>query len=199
MRAVAGGRPVFGGAVLSQAPAAEGDRGVTLVTAAAGAAAGAAGAATGAAGGATGGAARGADPKSGDGGKSDPAARDVDDKLADAKARALEVNAHLEHWGDRRALWASAILISLDAPFKSAARRINRFSPLLARILLNGAYFRAIFGLAAIALPLLAIDFGILGVVSVGGLLIPPPLWVLIALTVLGVLDTFAGGVLCVV
>jgi hypothetical protein len=115
------------------------------------------------------------------------------DDLTKAKSAMADVQRDILSWGDQRAIWASAILVSLDNFFPSVSNAISKFSPLLARVISNGAYLRALFGLPSIIVPILAVDIGILGVASVGGLLVPPPFWILAGLAILGMLDALAG------
>lgn len=171
---------------------------VTLVSAAASAAAGAAGAAAGsagAAGGAAGGAARGGGGEGGRGSdaKEEMKAQQELREMTKAKSAAAEVGAGFERWGDRQPIWQIGLIIALDNPFRRTITTIAPFSPLLSKFFADGAYLRAMLGSFSVILPILAAIFGALGVVSTHGLILPPPVWVLAALAVVGVLDVFAG------
>lgn len=89
--------------------------------------------------------------------------------------------------------WPGTVLvdrISRDAPAAVAAR-----SPLLARVINDAGYLRAMFGATSVLLPLSGAALGYLAVVDVGGQALPPSFAIVVVLAVLGVFDALAGVV----
>lgn len=68
-------------------------------------------------------------------------------------------------------------------------------SPLLARLAVDGAHLRAMFGALWVVAPALGAILGALATYESGGRPISPPLWMLIAGAVLTTLDAFSGAV----
>jgi hypothetical protein len=89
--------------------------------------------------------------------------------------------------------------IPLTDVIDAAAHRIGlslaRFSPLIARLVADSTYLRAMIGSIAVFLPLLGIGLGVLGVQDVSGQVLVPSLFLLCAITLLGTLDALAGAV----
>ena len=68
-------------------------------------------------------------------------------------------------------------------------------SPLLARIIGDGAPVRAMTGILSLLLPIAAVVLGIWSAISTGGIAEPPVIGVLIALIVIGVVDALAASI----
>jgi hypothetical protein len=68
-------------------------------------------------------------------------------------------------------------------------------SPLLARLAVDGAHLRAVFGSLWMLAPAIGAILGVLATNASGGRPIAPPLWILIAGAVLTTIDAFAGAV----
>lgn len=83
----------------------------------------------------------------------------------------------------------------LDKPSHDATLAIAPFSPLLSRLINDGAYLRAMIGTLSTVLPFISILLGLIGVVANGSVLLPPPAVVMLALAVIGVFDALAGFV----
>jgi hypothetical protein len=95
--------------------------------------------------------------------------------------------------GDRSATFkapgrAFADRISLRLPNRLAA-----FSPLLARVMNDGSYLRAIFGALGLLVPIAGLALGILGAINIGYQALPPATGLTIAIIVLGIADVLAG------
>jgi hypothetical protein len=110
----------------------------------------------------------------------------ADEGLASTRAVAAER-------GDRSWTWRSPGTRRLDrisrrGPFLLAPR-----SPLLARVLNDAGYLRAMFGAASVLLPLAGVVLGALAVADVGGQALPPTVAIAVGLAVLGVFDALAG------
>ncbi len=71
--------------------------------------------------------------------------------------------------------------------------RVGRLSPLLARVLIDSSYLRAMLGSVALLFPALGVVLGVLATGTTHGHALPPTVGLLTALAVLGVLDAFAG------
>lgn len=97
-------------------------------------------------------------------------------------------------WGDALAWWSSPFMTVLDRISVAATEYTSRISPVLSRIINDGAYLRAMFG-GGMALPYIAAF--VLGAVSVDGsadgLASAGNVATLSVVLVLGTLDAFAG------
>ena len=71
--------------------------------------------------------------------------------------------------------------------------RISRRSPLVARIINDASYLRAMFGSASVLGPVLGAVLGAVAVSVGGGHALPPAFGLAVALAVLGVFDALAG------
>ena len=71
--------------------------------------------------------------------------------------------------------------------------RLAPRSPLLARVLNDAGYLRAMFGSASTVVPILGVVLGILAVRNVQGEALPPHFGLTVGLAVLGVFDALAG------
>lgn len=111
-------------------------------------------------------------------------------ELADVGARAGTFEA------DERANWYEPPTSSrLDHVSRELPRRLYRLSPIAMRVVDDAAYLRALAGVFWV--PILVIG-GLLGFLAASATqfdVVTPPIWLLIALIALGVLDAFAGVV----
>ncbi|MDQ3849165.1 MAG: hypothetical protein M3296_00915 [Actinomycetota bacterium] len=107
--------------------------------------------------------------------------------------------------GDRSRTWQWPGTHALDRLSHSLPALLVRRSPLLARLVADGTYLRAILGSASLLGPLAALALGAAAVRNVGGEALPPATGLTIAIAVIGVFDAaagllaalaFAGGVL---
>ena len=97
--------------------------------------------------------------------------------------------------GDRSRTWNWPATQRIDA-FAAALPAVTaRRSPLLARVLADSTYLRAILGSASLLMPLAGLALGIAAVDNTGGDALPPALYLTAAITVLGVVDAAAGFV----
>ncbi len=97
--------------------------------------------------------------------------------------------------GDRSRTWGWPGTRRLDALGAALPARVAHRSPLLARVLADGTYLRAIFGSASLLAVLAGVALGVLAVHDTGGAALPPVAALTIAIAVLGVLDATAGFV----
>jgi hypothetical protein len=113
--------------------------------------------------------------------------------LASAKVKHVKFRHEAEHRGDRSATWLSPFVDRIDALSLSLPTRINRLSPLGARLVNDGAYLRAMFGTFALLLPLGGIALGAWGAQTAHGAAVPPSFAALLSIVVVSSFDTFAG------
>lgn len=95
--------------------------------------------------------------------------------------------------GDRSKTWRLPLTPHIDRSSHNGILAVARFSPLSARFIADGIYLRAMFGSAALLLPILAVVLGVLGVINVNGLALAPSVALLGVITFIGALDAFAG------
>ena len=95
--------------------------------------------------------------------------------------------------GDRSATWRWPGTAALDAAGVRLPARLVHRSPLLARIVADGAYLRSILGSMAIVGPLLGVVLGLVAVDQAGGRALPPSTALTIGIGALGVIDAAAG------
>ncbi len=95
--------------------------------------------------------------------------------------------------GDRSRTWSWPATNRLDLLAATIPVFLARRSPLLARVFADGSYLRAILGSASLLAPLAGLWLGIVAVQDTSGEALPPSLTLVIAITVLGVIDAVAG------
>ncbi len=113
--------------------------------------------------------------------------------LASAKVKHLKFKQDATARGDRSSTWAWPGRERLDALSLTAPQTLNRFSPLLARVVNDGAYLRAMVGPLWLSSSVVGIVLGVLGVLSTGGAAVPPALGLTIAIVVLSAFDVWGG------
>ncbi|MDQ4070414.1 MAG: hypothetical protein M3203_13240 [Actinomycetota bacterium] len=116
----------------------------------------------------------------------------TDVESADEGLEAFGEHAHVK-WGDGSRTWRWTATPFLDRASRVWPARIAHRSPLIARVLNDGGYLRAMLGAASLVLPLLGVALGIVAVRDVGGEALPPQFVLAVALAVLGVFDALAG------
>lgn len=82
----------------------------------------------------------------------------------------------------------------IDRMMRAGSERIDRISPMGARILNDGAYLRSLLGAAWLLLPVLGVVLGIATAVDFGGDVALPSLALVLAALIVGSLDAFAGA-----
>lgn len=188
--------------------------GVAAAAGAAGAAAAAAGAAAGAAGaagsagaaassasaaGSAGGAASGGGTGAGGGGGSTAQAgadmtEDVLDAMAGAEYEVSRIRQTGKKWGDRWALWRWKIGNFWDGPSTQLTLAVAPATPLLAKLLNDASYLRAIAGPLSLALPIVGVALAVESLQVNQGTLLHPPVALYLWLVILGIFDAFAGS-----
>ena len=95
--------------------------------------------------------------------------------------------------GDRSRTWGWPGTQTLDRVSYALPARLSPRSPLLARVVADGTYLRAILGSASLLGLLGGLALGIVAVQDTGGAALPPAAVLTIAIAVLGVFDAAAG------
>ncbi len=97
-------------------------------------------------------------------------------------------------WGDRSLLHRAPLTSFVDEASFTWMAAVGPKSPLLARMIGDGAPLRAMVGSLSLLLPIAAIVLGVWSAIVGGGIAEPPVLGILIALMVIGVIDGLAGA-----
>ena len=97
-------------------------------------------------------------------------------------------------WGDASRTWRWPATEWLDRVSRPWAEALAPRSPLAGRLLVDGAYLRAMIGSLSLLLPVAGAALALVAVLGNGGSPLPPALGILIALTVIGMWDALAGG-----
>jgi hypothetical protein len=96
-------------------------------------------------------------------------------------------------WGDKLPIFGSALFIFLDRFSHNSAIRAARLSPMFAKLIIDGAYLRAMMGSFSLLLPMATITLAVMSAVSNQGQLLPPQWGMFLAIALIGVFDAFAG------
>ena len=96
-------------------------------------------------------------------------------------------------WGDDLKLWKNPIHTLLDKISERATIAIAPLSPVLSKVVNDGAYLRAMFGTVSIVLPLVGLATGLFGLTQIQDNLLVPAWQTLLLIAVLGVFDALAG------
>ena len=173
---------------------------VGAVAAAAGAAAAAAGAAAGSAGaagaagaGAGAGASAGGGASGGSAGGSKGDSGSSSGSIANIDAEHHEFTLRRRGRGDRWRIWKSRFFTALDKLTINLTFAFAKFSPILSKTVVDGAYLRSAAGILG-ALPSLAtITLAVISISPSSGYILPPVWPVFLAIVLIGVFDAFAG------
>jgi hypothetical protein len=96
-------------------------------------------------------------------------------------------------WGDRIPVFKLGVFTFLDKFTHNLTVRLAKFSPILSKVVNDGAYLRAIFGSAWLAFPVAGIALATIALSEPSVELSPPSWQIFIAIAVLGIFDAFAG------
>lgn len=115
--------------------------------------------------------------------------------LASADAKVLQsVEGGRAAWGDSSKLWVFPGWSKFASVVRRSVHGFERWSTLVVRILQDGTWARAAFGVAAVLPCLVALVLGVAAAQSVGLLAVPPALGLVVAIVVLSFLDAMAGA-----
>ena len=98
-------------------------------------------------------------------------------------------------WGDKLPIFGSALFTFLDRFSHDAAIKAARFSPMFAKLIIDGAYLRAMAGSLSLILPVAALTLAVVSANANHGQVLPPPWGLFLAIALIGVFDAFAGFV----
>ncbi|MEY4989608.1 MAG: hypothetical protein RI933_1241, partial [Actinomycetota bacterium] len=106
-------------------------------------------------------------------------------------------------WGDKLALFTIPFITFFDKRSHNAAERIGNISPLVAKLINDAAYLRAMLGTISLVGPIAAALLAIAGVIDNSAamaagefdVIITPPWLILLGIAVLGAFDASAGFV----
>lgn len=97
--------------------------------------------------------------------------------------------------GDRSRTWQMPGTRRTDAFIKEVPKRAGKFSALLPRVLVDGAWSRAMFGSLGFVLWGVGLLLGLVSAYSTGFQALPPALPLMLAIIALGILDAAAGAI----
>jgi hypothetical protein len=95
--------------------------------------------------------------------------------------------------GDKFGVWALPILNFFDKPSHNAGVKSAKYSPLISKFIIDGAYLRAMLGSIALLGTAIAMGLGTLSAIKLAGAILPPPALVLGIIAVIGVFDALSG------
>jgi hypothetical protein len=179
-------------AVAMVAAAAAAAAGAAAVGAAAGAAAGGAAAAGNAGGGSTGGSSNSGGQASGDARRPEDMEGE-DEEMSELEVAQDQIELEKENWGDKLAIFKSKWITFLDKFTHDLSILLSPWSPLLAKVVNDGAHLRAVAGSLSLALPFAGVALALMSVSANAGEVLTPPWFLLLLIAVLGVFDAFAG------
>ena len=96
-------------------------------------------------------------------------------------------------WGDRLTMWQNPIHTLLDNISEKATIAVAPLSPVLSKVINDGAYLRAMFGTGSIVMPIIGLATGLFGLTQIQDNLLVPAWQTLLLIAVLGVFDALAG------
>ena len=95
--------------------------------------------------------------------------------------------------GDRFKIFSLPFLNFFDKPSHDASVKTSKYSPLISKLIVDGAYLRAMFGSFALIATFTTIGLGTMSAVNLDGAVLPPPALVLGVIAVIGVFDALSG------
>lgn len=96
-------------------------------------------------------------------------------------------------WGDNSKTWKLPGGRALERTFNTLANSAGRFTSVVGRTLLDGTYFRAMFGSLYLILPATGVLLGYFASRSVDGEVLPPTIGWILSILALATLDAFSG------
>lgn len=129
-------------------------------------------------------------------GPSSGSSRSSRGKLAGVVTKKLKaLGAEDEGWGDRSRTWSMPGTTRTDSWIKELPIRAGRFSALLPRVLVDGAWARAMFGSLGFVLWGAGLALGLVSAWTTDFQALPPQLPLILAIIALGILDAAAGAI----
>lgn len=137
------------------------------------------------------------DAESGEPGSTPDTQRDEtsEGSLASTDAKVLQVvGGGRAAWGDRSHLWMLPGWLFLASMLRCAVRAVERWSTLTVRVLQDGTWVRAVFGVGAVVPWIAGVCLGIAAEQSVGSLAVPPAFGFVVAIVAVSFIDSLAGA-----
>jgi hypothetical protein len=104
-----------------------------------------------------------------------------------------ELEISRKSWGDRWAFLALPALAFLDRASNRAAVRVAPISPILSKMIVDGAYLRSMVGSLSLLLPLATMALAVVASASNEGQFAPPPWEIFLIMAIIGNFDALAG------
>lgn len=95
--------------------------------------------------------------------------------------------------GDQFKIFALPFLNFFDKPSHDAGVKTAKYSPLISKLIVDGAYLRAMFGSLSLIATVTTFGLGVVSAVNLDGAILPPPVLVLGIIAVIGVFDALSG------
>lgn len=102
-------------------------------------------------------------------------------------------------WGDKLGMFAFAPLTFLDKFSHDFALKVAPWSPMFAKLVIDGAYLRAMFGSLSLILTVVNVWLATVSISLNEGALLTPPWQIFAVMAFIGTFDAFAGFVAAVV
>ena len=135
----------------------------------------------------------------GDAGDAGDAGDEGPDELTEVESEGLEAFEREEGWGDRSITWRSKYTERADDWMERFTHWAQKYSPLLARIAVDGSYSRAMFGAWALLTVPLGLLLGIRALRDTGAQALAPSLLTVIAIVAIGIIDALGGFIAAMV
>jgi len=133
------------------------------------------------------------DNQNDDSGSGDQSNRDQGD-LASIAAGKIKALVDSEGHGDRSFTWRTPLRDRTDTLFSSWAEKIGAKSPVLARILIDGTYLRAMLGSLPVLLHFAGLALGFFALADVQFQALPPHISIVLAILIFSYLDASSGA-----
>lgn len=102
-------------------------------------------------------------------------------------------------WGDKLGIFALAPFTFLDKFSHDAAIKVAPVSPMMAKLIVDGSYLRAIVGSLSLVLTVVNVVLAAISLNMNDGALLTPPWQIFVVMAVIGTFDAFAGFVAALV
>jgi hypothetical protein len=116
-----------------------------------------------------------------------------DEDLSELEVAHDQIELVEENWGDKLSWFKSRWLTFLDKLTHDLTLLLAPISPLLAKVINDGAYLRALLGSTTLLLPIAGVGLALTAVIQNGGEVFAPTWYLMLAIAVLGLFDAFAG------
>ena len=122
-----------------------------------------------------------------------PEGEEGDEDLSELEVAHDQIELVEENWGDKLAWFKSRWLTFLDKLTHDLTLLIAPISPLIAKVINDGAYLRAMLGSTTLLLPFAGVGLALTAVFQNAGEVFAPTWYLMLAIALLGLFDAFAG------